>query len=234
MLVAGRRSRAEKFERLTNIPSRNARRPIPDLREFIRTNLPLAPVRSVPEICLHQATQSSGLRRLGGFSAPYWAYPWAGGLALARHMLDNPETASGRRVLDLGAGSGLVGIAAAKAGAREVMAAEVDSCALAALAINAEANRVTLSVISSDLTAGPPPSVELIVVGDLFYERLLAGKVTTYLERCVASGVLVLVGDPGRAFLPRSRLRRLAEYPMRDVGEAPQPNAVASTVFQFE
>jgi predicted nicotinamide N-methyase len=101
----------------------------------------------------------------------YWAYHWAGGAALARHILDRPETVTGGRVLDLGAGSGIVGIAAAKAGAREVIAAEIDRYALGALGLNSELNGVEITGIGDDLTAGPPPPVNLVAVGDLFYER---------------------------------------------------------------
>jgi predicted nicotinamide N-methyase len=204
---------------------------------FIRANMPVVPVASVPEIRLHTAHRATGLRRLGephedgsDPPAPYWAFPWAGGMALARHILDRPETVTGRRVLDLGAGSGLVAIAAAMAGASEVIAAEVDHYAVAAVGINAIANGVAVVVVGHDLTHGPPPAVDLVVVGDLFYERDLAKLVIAFLDRCLAAGIDVLIGDPGRAYLPRSRLRLLAEYPVPDVGEvagaATKPSAV--------
>jgi predicted nicotinamide N-methyase len=184
------------------------------------------PVPSVPEIRLHAAHQATGLWRLAAAAAddadpppPYWAFPWAGGLALARHLLDRKETAAGRRVLDLGAGSGLVAIAAAKAGAAEVAAADIDAFARAAIAENAAANGVTVTVVAGDLTVGPPPVVDLVLVGDLFYEAVLAARVAAFLDRAAAAGIAVLVGDPGRAHLPRERLRRLAEYRVPDVGE---------------
>ena len=209
-----------------------------DPRQFILANLPIAAVASVPEIRLHTARPASGLWRLArldahGFGSPYWAYHWAGGLALARHILDRPETVAGRRVLDLGAGSGIVGIAAANAGASEVIAADIDRYAVAALGLNAAANGVGVSVVLDDLTAGPPLPVDLIAVGDLFYERDLARRVTGFLDRCRARGIDVLIGDPGRAFLPRSRLRLLAEYPVPDVGEV-NTAMDASAVFSFE
>lgn len=200
----------------------------------------IAPVPMLPEIRLYTAHPASGLWRLTAGRGkdrsdppPYWAYQWAGGLALARHILDRPETVAGRSVLDLGAGSGIVAIAAAKAGAKRVVAAEIDPHAIAALDLNAALNGVAVTVAEGDLTAGPPPMVDLVAVGDLFYEGGLAERVTAFLDRCLAAGIAVLVGDPGRAHLPRQRLRPLAEYAVPDVGEgrggAPKP----STVFWF-
>ena len=210
-----------------------------DVSDFIRTHLPLAPLAFVPEIRLHLAHPGSGLRRLAErdkemFESPYWAFPWAGGLALARYILDRPETVRGRRVLDLGAGSGVVAIAAAKAGASEVIAADVNRYAIAALQLNATANEVGVSAICDDLTAGAPPAVDLIAIGDLFYERDLAERVTAFADRCLAVGVDVLIGDPGRAFLPRTRLRLLAEYAVADFGERSGAASGRSSVFALE
>ena len=157
---------------------------------FIRANLPVAAVPGVPEIKLHKASPTSGLWRLAqededGFGAPYWAHYWAGGLALARYVLDNPVVVAGLRVLDLGAGSGLVGIAAAKAGARAVIAAEVDPYAIAALKLNMKLNGASISVVREDLTAGDPPAeTDVILVGDLFYAADLSERVTAFLDRC--------------------------------------------------
>jgi predicted nicotinamide N-methyase len=207
-----------------------------DPTDFIRANLPLMPVPGIPEIHLHKASPSSGLGRLAardehGFGSPYWAYYWAGGLALARHVLDHPEIVAGRRVLDLGAGSGLVAIAAAKADARLVIAAEVDPYAIAALGLNVAHNDAAVSVVHDDLTAGSPPDVDIVLVGDLFYDRDLAERVTAFLDRCLAAGAQILVGDPWRAWLPRTRLRLLAEY---DVAETDSSAAKPSAVFAFE
>ena len=206
-----------------------------DATDFIRTNLALAPVPGIAEIYLHKASPSSGLGRLAaqdaGFGSPYWAYYWAGGLALARYILDHPEIVVGRRVLDLGAGSGLVAIAAAKAGAGAVIAAEVDPYAIAALGLNIARNEVAVSVVHADLTAGPPPPIDVVLVGDLFYQRDLAERVTAFLDRCLADGALVLVGDPWRSWLPRARLRLLAEY---EVAETNSSAPKASAVFAFE
>ena len=213
----------------------------PDPPGFIRANMRIAPVPTLPEIRLYTAHPASGLWRLAeldedgsGPSPPYWAYHWAGGAALARHILDRPETVTGGRVLDLGAGSGIVGIAAAKAGAREVIAAEIDRYALAALGLNSALNDVEITAIGDDLTAGPPPPVNLVAVGDLFYERDLADRVTAFLDRCIAAGINVLIGDPGRAYLPRPRLRLLAEYRVSDVGEVKDVAMNPSAVFSLE
>ncbi len=210
-----------------------------DLQQFIRANLPIVPVPSIPEIRLHKAGPSSGLRRLAefdehGFGSPYWAYYWGGGLVLARHILDRPEVVAGRRVLDLGAGSGIVGIAAAKAGASQVTAAEIDSRAMAALGLNAAANGVTISTILGDLTAGPPPPIDVVAVGDLFYESDLAKRVTAFLDRCLEAGIDVLIGDPWRAFLPRSRLQLIAEYSVLDFGMAEDAATRPSAVFSLK
>ena len=221
-------------------PRPHDRQASPDLdpRQFIRVNLPLAAVPFVPEIRLHTAHPASGLRRLArldgqGFGSPYWAYPWAGGVALARYLLDRPKTVAGRRVLDLGAGSGIVAIAAAKAGASAVIGADVDRYAQIALGLNAEANGVIVEAVLDDLTAGPPPLVDLIGVGDLFYERGLAQRVTAFLDRCLACGIEVLIGDPYRAFLPLPRLRLLAEYAVADVGNVRDAARATSAVFSF-
>jgi predicted nicotinamide N-methyase len=215
--------------------------PRPDPVAFIRANMRLATVPSLPEIRLYTAHPASGLGRLADPDAetsqappPYWAYLWAGGAALARHFFDRPETVSGRSVLDLGAGSGIVGIAAAKAGASRVIAAEVDPYGVAALNLNAAANDVAIVVIADDLTTGPPPPVALVAVGDLFYEHDLAERVTAFLDRCLAADIDVLIGDPGRAWLPRTRLRLVAEYPVRDVGEINGAGMKPGGVFAFE
>lgn len=226
----------------------------PDPLTFIRANMRIAAVAALPEIRLYRAHPASGLWRLTrpqGRAAepegeaneadedgpepqpPYWAYAWAGGAVLARYILDRPETVAGLRVLDLGAGSGLVGIAAAKAGASQVIASEIDRNGVAALGLNAAANGVAIAVVGEDITAGPPPPVDVVAAGDLFYRQDLADRVIPFLDRCLAAGINVLIGDPGRAYLPRSRLCLLAEYQVPDVGQigdAIKP----SGVFSFE
>lgn len=206
----------------------------PDLiAHLIREHFPLTPVPSAPEVCVHKATPGSGLWRFAeadaDFNAPYWAHHWGGGLALVQYILAKPGIVSGRRVLDLGAGSGVVAIAAARAGARHVLAADIDPYAIVAIKLNAAANGVAIETLAADLLDAPPPPVDLILVGDLFYEAELARRVTGFLDRCLAAGAEVLVGDPGRAPLPRERLQLLAEYPGEDFGQRePSANAVFS------
>jgi len=196
------------------------------LRAFIRDNLPVTPVPGVPEIRLHKAVPTSGLNRLardGGdaFGSPYWAYLWAGGLALARHVLDHPEIVACKKVIDLGAGGGLVGIAAAKAGAAAVTAAEIDPYACAALPLNAAINHVGFGIYMGDMTIGPAPDAEVLLVGDLFYAPDLAARVSAFLDRCGDAGLTILVGDPWRTPLPAVRLREIARYPVMETANLP-------------
>lgn len=201
----------------------------------IQARFPVEPVQSVPEIRLHRAGPKSGLSRMAEadaeFGNPYWAHMWGGGLALARHVLDLRVVVACKRVLDLGTGSGLVAIAAAMAGASEVIAADVDRYAVVAAGLNAAINGVRFERVLEDLTAGPAPDVDVVLVGDLFYEAELARRVTGFLERCVAGGIDVLVGDPRRAFLPMGRLALLAEYPGGDFGSADA--SALNAVFAF-
>jgi predicted nicotinamide N-methyase len=192
--------------------------------QFVQAHFPILPVPSVPEIRLHKAIPKSGLWRLSemdeeGFGTPYWAHYWGGGIALARHILDHPETVAGRVALDLGCGSGIVGIAAAKAGARNVICADTDKYAVAVTHLNAAINGVTVSTALGDMTDGTPPEVDVVLVGDLFYEHDLATRVASFLDLCLRSHIEVLIGDPWRAFLPHSRLQVLAEYPAWDFGD---------------
>ena len=153
---------------------------------------------------------------------------------LARFILDRPQTVAGRRVLDLGSGSGLVAIAAAKAGAASVIAADPDRNAMAALRLNAAANDVEIEASARDVTAGSPPDVDMVLAGDVFYEAKLAARVTAFLDRCLAAGIPALVGDPGRAPLPRRRMRLLAEYAVADFGAAARGGETPAFVFVFE
>lgn len=208
------------------------------LLSFIRENFPLDPVPTVPEISLHAAGPKSGLWRLAErdehFGTPYWAHIWGGGLALARYLLDTPGIVAGRSVLDLGSGSGIVAIAAAKAGAKSVVAADIDPYAMASIALNAEANAVAVLPSLQDPTSGPAPAADVVLVGDLFYDPDLAVRVTAFLDRCLLAKARVLVGDPWRAFLPRSRMRLLAEYPGPDFSRLARREQPMNAVFSFE
>ncbi|AJD41304.1 ribosomal RNA methyltransferase protein [Rhizobium gallicum bv. gallicum R602sp] len=191
--------------------------------DFIRKNLCLRPVPSVPEIRLYTAHSGSGLGRLArlgrsGSTAPYWAYHWAGGAVLARHILFQPQTVSDRHVLDLGSGSGLVAIAAANAGAAHVTAIDIDIHAIAAIDLNAATNGTKIETLQADILDASPPACDVILAGDVFYDARLASRVLPFLARCRAGGIDVLIGDPGRAPLPRERLRLVTTYAVADFG----------------
>jgi predicted nicotinamide N-methyase len=186
---------------------------------FVRANTILAPPPLVPEIRLHLASEVTPLWHAtevalaaSQLPPPYWAFAWAGGQALARHVLDHPDQVRGRRVLDVGAGSGLVAIAAALAGAAAVTAADIDPFAIAAIALNAAANGAAVAIADADLIAAAPLAVDVMLVGDMCYERPLAERLIAWLARAAAMGTVVLIGDPGRAYLPRERLTPLARY----------------------
>jgi predicted nicotinamide N-methyase len=182
---------------------------------FITTNAALMPPPLIPEIKLHLATEVVPLWRATeeelaeiGVPPPYWAFAWAGGQALARYILDNPAIVVGKRVLDIGAGSGLVAVAAAKAGAASVLAADIDAFACAAISLNARANLCIVAVTQDDLI-GRFGDWELILVGDLFYERPLAERLLSWL---LTLNVPTLLGDPGRNYFPKEQVERLATY----------------------
>ena len=188
-------------------------------RDFILANTKLLPVPLVPEIALHLAEESLPIWQktedeleASNIPPPYWAFAWAGGQALARYILDHASLVAGRHVLDLGAGSGLVAIAAAKAVAAAVIAAEIDAFAIAAITLNAQANGVTVMTTERDLLADARPAAEVLLLGDLFYERPLAERALAYCEQARAQQALVLVGDPQRSYFPRDRFEPLAEY----------------------
>lgn len=171
--------------------------------------LAVEPVPLVPEILLHQAGDMQGLwQDLGSPSPPYWAFAWLGGQALARHVLD-AEVVRGKRVLDLATGSGLVAIAAAMAGASEVLACDIDPLAADAVAANAEVNGVSVGFIGDDLLDGPALDVDVILAGDVLYEQQMATRVLAWLLEFEG---LVLLGDPGRDYLPREGLVEVAAY----------------------
>lgn len=185
----------------------------PDL--FVRDNSQLVAPPLVPEIRLHLASEVIPLwRKTGeelaeiGVPPPYWAFAWAGGQALARYLLDNPASVANKRVLDFGSGSGLVAIAAAKAGAAHVTAADIDPFAIAAIARNADANNVIVHAVA-DNVIGTSDRFDLIVVGDMCYERPLAEKLMAWLESAKAD---ILLGDPGRTYFPKTGLVQLATY----------------------
>ena len=143
---------------------------------------------------------------------PFWAFPWAGGQALSHYVLDHPDIVRGKRVLDLASGSGLVAIAAAKAGAAEVVANDIDPMCEAAIAANADLNGVEIGYMGADLLASDPPAVDVILAADVFYEQTPAKRFRVFLERAHAQGIAVFAGDPGRTYFPRYVFRQVAEY----------------------
>lgn len=186
---------------------------------FIRANTKLLSPPLTPELVLHLAEESLPIWQktedeLGELNVPppYWAFAWAGGQALARYILDNPAQVAGKSVLDLGTGSGLSALAAAKAGAARVLAADIDAFALAAVLLNANVNGFTVETTQDDLLAAPPQPFDVVLVGDLFYERQLAEHVLSFCDAAKAAGALVLIGDPQRNYFPRDRFACAGRY----------------------
>ena len=186
---------------------------------FVRRNTTITASPLVPEIRLHLATEITPIWQAteevlarSALPPPFWAFAWAGGQALARYLLDHPEVVAGRSVLDFGAGSGLVAIAAARAGAACVLAAEIDHFAAAAIAANAALNGVTIAVTTANGLDTADPGCEVVTAGDVCYERPMAERVTAWLRDLARRGGLVLLGDPGRAYLPSHGLHERARY----------------------
>jgi len=196
-----------------------AAHPVTREAEFVRAQTALGAAALVPEIALRladavtplwEATEASLAR--SGLPPPFWAFAWPGGQAIARLILDRPDLVRGRAVLDFAAGCGVAAIAAAKSGAARVAASEIDPFAAAAIRLNAAANGHTVEVLEADLLDGPPPACDLILAGDLCYERPMAERVFAWLSAAADAGIQVLLADPGRAYLPAAGLGELARY----------------------
>ena len=194
----------------------------PDRAAFIRANTAVEAPPLTPEIRLWLANEAIPLWEAGeaelaatGLPPPFWAFAWAGGQALARYLLDHTDEVAGKRVLDFAAGSGLQAIAAAMAGAAEVTASEVDAFATAAIRLNAALNGVEIAVVEGDVTDTDQTGWDLVLAGDVFYERDLAARVEPWLRRLAGRGAVVLVGDPGRGFLPKAGLERVIAYAVK-------------------
>jgi predicted nicotinamide N-methyase len=188
------------------------------LASFILANTRLLKPPHCPEITLHLADEAVALWQLSaeeldqqGLPLPFWAFAWAGGQALARYLLDNPGLVSGKKVYDLASGSGLVAIAAKLSSAKEVTAVDIDPYAIAAIELNATANGVSLLTHQGDII-GQTLQADVLLVGDLFYEREIAEPLFAWLKHCKEAGILVLIGDPGRTYLPKEGLKELACY----------------------
>ena len=209
-------------------------------RRFIAANTrPLTPPL-VPEIRLYLAEESLPIwqkteEELGEMNVPppYWAFAWAGGQALARYLLDNPALVMDKPVVDLGTGSGLAAIAAKRAGAATVLAADIDALALVAVRVNAALNGVSIETTRDDLLAALPGPAAVVLVGDLFYERELAERVTAYITRAAVQGARVLSGDPQRSYFPRDRFGLAAAYQVPVTRELEDAEIKRTSVWQL-
>jgi predicted nicotinamide N-methyase len=195
-------------------------------RAFVLRHTRLRPVPGLEEVRLHLADEVNPLWHAAQVETgdpeapvPYWAFAWAGGLAIGRYLREHPEAVAGRRVFDLASGSGLCAIAALHAGASSVIGADIDPFAAAAIDLNARANRRRVTVVRRDVLDEEPPDVEVILAGDCWYEARLAERVLPWLRRAHASGIDVLVGDPGRRNLPTAELVELATFEVRTTTE---------------
>jgi predicted nicotinamide N-methyase len=204
-----------------------------DITAFIRGNLALQPAPLLPELKLYLAHPGSGLSRLELNETPYWAYLWPGGAVLARYFLDRPQTVKDLHVLDIGAGGGVVAIAAAKAGARHVIANDTDAHAAAATALNAQANGLRVETLCGDILHGDAPRADLIVIGDLFYQEDVSLRLKAFATRCLAAGKTVLAGDIGRTHLPRAQLELIVEYDVPDFGDRKDTGLRTGGVYRF-
>ena len=196
-------------------------------RQFILDNTRLQRPPHTPELQLYLADEITPIWRMTeealaeiGLPPPFWAFAWAGGQALARYVLDNPQVVAGKAVIDFASGSGLVGIAAAKAGAARILGADIDGFCGPALALNAEVNGAVVGFTDADLLDAPAPAwAELILAGDICYEKPLAERVLAWLAAARTAGATVLIGDPGRSYFPRDGLTKLAEYQVQTTRE---------------
>jgi predicted nicotinamide N-methyase len=210
-----------------------------DARSFVIRHSRLRPVPGLEAIRLHLADEILPLWRAVQVATgdpdaplPYWAFAWAGGLALAHHLAANPDLVCGRRVFDLGTGSGLVAIAAARAGADAVTGADIDPFAVAATRLNARSNGVRLDLIGRDMLDEPPPEVDIVLAGDCWYEGGLGERATGWLRRAASGGRTVLLGDPGRRYLPAD-LHRIAAYEVRTTTELEDLAQKTAGVYAF-
>jgi predicted nicotinamide N-methyase len=211
-----------------------------DARSFVRANTRVAPVKGLEPIRLFhadeitpiwQATQDDLEAR--NVAPPFWAFAWAGGQGVARYLRENPDLVAGRRVLDLAAGSGLIAITAMLTGAAEAFANDIDPTAEAAIALNAELNGVAVTFTGGDLVGGPTPDIDLILAGDVFYEQEMGVRFHAFLLDARLAGIDVLIGDPGRAYAPRTGLELVAEYEVETSMEIENATTKTALVWRF-
>ncbi len=197
-----------------------------DPAQFIRDHTVLTQTPLVPEVSLYVASEMLPIWQMTedemhkvGLPPPFWAFAWAGGQALARYVLDNPELVAGKRVLDFGAGSGLAGIAAMLAGAASVSAAEIDAIALIAIDLNARANAVAISCLEGDIVGEVSTAWDVVLAADVCYEGPASLRIVAWLDDLARAGVLVLMGDPGRTYFPKSGHEKLISYAVKTTTE---------------
>jgi len=195
-------------------------------RGFVLRHTRLRPVPGLEEIRLHLGDDVLALWHAvqqetddAEAALPYWAFAWGGGLAIGRYLRDHPEAVAGRRVFDLASGSGLCAIAAMRAGAASAIGADIDPYSAAAIELNGRANGVRIAVLRREVLDDEPPDVEVILAGDCWYEAHLAERVLPWLRQARDHGIEVLVGDPGRRYLPTDELVELATYDVRTTTE---------------
>ncbi len=209
-------------------------------RDFVRDNTVLRRPAIVPELLLRLAGPPAPIWKLSetqlaelGLPPPYWCWAWAGGQGLARYLIDHPHAAAGQRVLDFASGCGVAAIAAAKAGAAEVVAADIDPFSEAAVGLNAEANAVRLKFTGENLLDGAPPPADLILAGDVWYRGPLADQLRAWLAAARTAGARVLLGDPGRPFFPQDGVTALAAYDVPTIAELEGAAVMRATVWEL-
>lgn len=206
---------------------------------FIRANTSIMAPPHVPEIRLHLASEAHELwlkteeeLQEIGLPPPFWAFAWAGGQGLARYVLDHPETVAGKKILDFASGSGLVAIAACLAGAAEVLAADIDPWAQTAIRLNAAENDVSIPFLGGDLV-GRPIDADVLLAGDVFYDREFAGRLMPWFRNLAAEGRLILVGDPGRTYCPKAHLEFRQTYEVPVTRALEDSDVKKTTVWRF-
>jgi predicted nicotinamide N-methyase len=209
-------------------------------RAFVLRHTRLRPVPGLEELRLHLADEVYALWHAvqvetndPDAALPYWAFAWGGGLAIGRYLREHPEIVDGRRVFDLASGSGIGAIAAMRAGATEASGTDIDPFALAAIRLNARANACRVTVIGRDVLDEPPPEANVILAGDCWYDAELARRVLPWLQRARDRGIEVLVGDPGRAYLPVDDLRELAAFEVRTTSELEDLDRTTARVYRL-
>jgi len=211
-----------------------------DPEAFIRANTQLHEPPLIPEVKLWLASEIVPIWQMteeelqeNGLPPPFWAFAWAGGQALSRYILDHPEVVRGKRVLDFGSGSGLIGIAAMKAGAASVLAADIDPFAAAAIRLNAEVNNVSLLETTDNLVGAANQGWDVILIGDMCYERPLAESIEIWVRGLVAEGAEAFIGDPGRTYLPKSGLEKVISYAVMTTRELEDTDVRNTSVWKI-